>query len=66
MPELVKVALQVMFWCVLGVVIMGFAFWVSDAEWGGILLYLGMLVGYAGMAFTLWTAYVRAEERGDL
>jgi hypothetical protein len=66
MPELLKVALQVMAWCVLGVVIIGMAFWVNDVQWGNILLWLGMLVGYTGMTVTLWLAYLRAEERGDL
>ena len=65
MPELLKVALQVIGWCALGVLIMGFAFWVTDMQWGYILLYLGMLVGYTGMTVTLWLAYLRAEERGD-
>ena len=66
MAEVIKVALQVIFWCGLSVVIMGFAFAVNDAQWGRILLYLGMIVGYAGMTVTLAQAYLRAEERGDL
>jgi hypothetical protein len=65
-PELMKVALKVMAWCALGVVIMGTAFAVHDRETGSILLWLGMIVGYAGMATTLWFAYLRAEENGDL
>ena len=65
-PESIKVALQVIAWCVIGVVIMAFAVWVTDVQRGQILLSLGMLVGYTGIVVTLWLAYLRAEERGDL
>ena len=52
--------------CVLGMVIMGFAFAVTDVELGRILLLGGMIVGYAGMAWALAAAYMRAKDAGDI
>ena len=49
-----------------GLVIMGFAFHVTDRETGEILLTAGMLVGYAGIAWSLGRAYLSAEEHGDI
>jgi hypothetical protein len=45
--------------CLVGVVIMGFAFWVTDKQLGEILLLSGMVVGYTGMALTLAAAFRR-------
>ena len=50
--------------CAAGMLIMFFAFWTSDREWGVIFLWGGMLVGYGGMAWSLLSAYRRGEERG--
>jgi hypothetical protein len=44
---------------------MGFAFYVTDYQLGQVFLLGGMVVGYAGMAISLFTAYRRGEERGD-
>jgi xanthine dehydrogenase iron-sulfur cluster and FAD-binding subunit A len=57
---------QVVGFCFLGLVMMFFAFWVADEQLGRALLYAGMAVGYAGMAWSLLRAYVKAEERGDI
>ena len=47
--------------CLVGVVIMGFAFWVTDESLGRILLLSGMVVGYTGMALSLAAAYRRSK-----
>lgn len=63
--ELVRVCGELIGWTVLGVFIAAFAFWVTDYEIGMILLNAGFVVNFAGVAFSLWTAYKRAEARGD-
>ena len=63
--ELFFTALQCVAFCALGLVIMFFAFYVTDLQIGRALLWGGMAVGYAGMAWTLLAAYVRGEKRGD-
>jgi len=63
--DLLRTALQCVAFCLLGLVIMFFAFYVTDLQIGRALLWGGMAVGYAGMAWTLLSAYVRGEERGD-
>ncbi len=52
--------------CLVGLVIMGFAFHVTDQQIGEILLSTGMLVGYSGMTVALARAYLSAEEHGDI
>jgi hypothetical protein len=61
-----RAAAEVALACGIGLVIMFFAFWVNDRELGMIFLWSGMIVGYAGMAYALLSAYLRAEEAGDL
>jgi hypothetical protein len=63
--ELVRSCLELVGSCVLGLFIMGFAFYVTDYQLGQIFLLGGMVVGYAGMAISPFTAYRRGEERGD-
>jgi hypothetical protein len=47
--------------CLAGVVIMGFAFRVTDKALGEILLLSGMVVGYTGMALSLAAAFRRSK-----
>ncbi len=52
--------------CALGMLIMSFAFAVNDRETGMVFLWAGMLCGYAGMAYALLSAFLRAEREGDI
>lgn len=61
----IRASIEVALACLLGAVIMGFAFHVTDAQLGRILLLAGMVVGYAGMAVALGVAYLRAKDAGD-
>src|SRR5262245_6831264 len=63
--ELARVCAELIGWTVVGVVVTGFAFWVTDYQIGKILLSSGMLINWTGVAVSLWTAYKRGEERGD-
>ena len=63
--DLIRTGLQCVGFCVLGLVIMFFGFSVTDLQIGRALLWAGMAIGYAGMAYTLLSAYIRGEERGD-
>ena len=50
----------------LGLVIIGTAFAVTDRETGEILLSAGLIVGYSGCTWALARAYLSAEEHGDI
>lgn len=64
--RLVRACVEVVAGCVLGMVIMSFAFRVTDAELGEILLLAGMVVGYAAMAVALGRAFLAAKNAGDI
>lgn len=64
--RLVRACLEVVAGCVLGMVIMSFAFRVTDVQLGEILLLAGMVVGYAAMAVALARAYLAARNAGDI
>ena len=49
-----------------GLVLMFFAFKVTDRQTGEMLLSAGMIVGYAGCTWALARAYLSAEEHGDI
>ena len=63
--ELVRSCLELVGSCVLGLFIMGVGFHVTDVQLGQVFLLGGMVVGYGGMALSLFAAYRRGEERGD-
>ncbi len=63
--ELARACFECIGSCVLGLVIMAFAFHTTDVVMGKALLAGGMAVGYAGIAVALYRAYRRGEERGD-
>ena len=60
-----RVCAELIGWTLLGVVVSGFAFWVTDYEIGKILLSGGMLINWTGVAMSLWLAHRRGEQRGD-
>ena len=63
--ELLLAMLECVAACLLGLVIMFFAWKVNDPVLGKAFLWGGMAIGYAGMAYALLSAYRRGEERGD-
>lgn len=62
----VRTAFTCVAWSAGGLVIMAWGFHVNDPELGGIALRAGVVVGYAGILFTLVRAYAKARERGDV
>jgi hypothetical protein len=52
-------------WTALGLIVAGFAFWVTDYQLGMAILYAGMIINVGGVAFSIWTAFLRGEARGD-
>ena len=63
--ELVRVCAQMFGWTIAGLIIAAFAFRVHDRETGMIFLYAGMVVNWAGVLWSIVTAYLRGEARGD-
>jgi hypothetical protein len=51
--------------CLVGMIILGFAFWVDDRQFGWIIMWAALIVGYGGMTYSLAYAYRKGEERGD-
>jgi len=62
----VRTALACVAWSGAGLVCMGFGLHTTDAELGKIFWHGGMVVGYAGILFTVLRAYAKKRERGDL
>ena len=62
---LVRASLECLGSCVIGLVIMAFAFHTTDVMLGKAFLYGGMVAGYGGILIALVGAYRRGEERGD-
>ena len=62
----VRTALMCVGWSVVGMGIMGFGLHTNDPEFGKIFWNGGMVVGYAGISFTLIRAYRKSKERGDI
>ena len=51
--------------CALGMLVLSVAFWTSDRQLGMVFFWSGLLLGYAGMAYSLLSAYRSGEKRGD-
>ena len=63
--ELVRVCAEMIGWTVAGLLVAGVAFRVTDHQYGMVLLYAGMVINVGGVAFSLGSAYLRGERRGD-
>jgi hypothetical protein len=63
--EMVRVCAEMIAWTAAGLGVAGFAFRVTDHQYGMILLYAGMVINIGGIAYALWSAYLRGERRGD-
>jgi hypothetical protein len=62
----VRTALTCVAWSVAGIACMGFGLHTSDPELGQVFWKGGMVIGYAGILFTLVRAHSKAKERGDV
>jgi hypothetical protein len=62
----VRTALTCVAWSVVGMAVMGWGLHTNDRELGEVAWRGGMIVGYAGILFTLVRAYSKAKERGDV
>jgi hypothetical protein len=63
--ELLRVCAEMIGWTAAGAVIAGFGFHVRDYDIGWILIHAGMIVNWSGVLWSLATAYLRGEKRGD-
>jgi len=62
----VRTALMCVAWSVLGLAFMGWGLHTEDPDLGQIAWKGGMVVGYAGILFTLIRAHSKAKDRGDV
>ncbi|MDE3054181.1 MAG: hypothetical protein KGN74_03570 [Gemmatimonadota bacterium] len=63
--EYLRVALQCLGWSLAGCFLLLVAFHMTDRPRAEAVFWSGMLIGYAGIWFTLILAYNRGSERGD-
>jgi hypothetical protein len=63
--ELGLAALWCVVWSLLGLFLLGWSFHTSDDRYARPAFYGGIIVGNAGIIFTLLRAYRRGEQRGD-
>jgi hypothetical protein len=52
-------------WMLLGLYLLGWSVHTTDDRYAWLAFYGGLMVGNAGVVFTLLAAYRRGEERGD-
>ena len=62
----VRTALMCVAWSILGLAFMGWGLHTDDPDLGQIAWKGGMVVGYAGILFTLIRAHSKAKDRGDV
>ena len=62
----VRTALMCVGWSVVGLAFMGWGLHTNDPDLGQIAWKGGMVVGYAGILFTLIRAHSKAKDRGDV
>lgn len=63
--DLLRVCAEMVGWTVLGLLLAGMAFRVTDYSVGLVFLYAGMVVNIGGVAWAIVAAYLRGERRGD-
>jgi len=61
----VGTALQCVAWSAAGLAVMAWGLHTNDRDFGEIAWRGGVILGYAGILFTLVRAYGKARERGD-
>jgi hypothetical protein len=64
--ELVRAGALCVVWTLIGLYFLGWSMHTSDEHFGRIAFYSGLIVGNAGILFTLLNCYHRLEKRGDL
>ncbi len=62
----VRTALMCVAWSVVGLAFMGWGLHTNDPDLGQMAWKGGMVVGYAGILFTLIRAHSKAKDRGDV
>jgi hypothetical protein len=62
----VRTALACVAWSAVGLVVMAWGLHTSDPELGQVAWKGGIVVGYAGILFTLIRAHAKAKDRGDV
>jgi len=62
----VRTALLCVVWSAAGLAFMGWGLHTNDPDLGQIAWKGGMVVGYAGILFTLIRAHAKAKDRGDV
>jgi hypothetical protein len=63
--ELARVCAECLGSVFLGLVCLGYALHTTDRGTGAIAFWGGLVVGYSGIVFSLASAYLRGERRGD-
>ena len=64
--DAIRTALECFAWSGVGLVLMGYAVHSTDRETGMVWLYFGLLVGNVGIFTSLYLAWLRARDRGDV
>ena len=62
---LLRVCAEMIAWTIAGLFLAGMAFRVNDVQTGWAYFYAGVTINVGGVAFSIATAYIRGERRGD-
>lgn len=63
--DFARTIVQCFFWMTVGLAMIAWALHTTDEQLGSMSFYAGILIGNGGICWTLASAYVRGERRGD-
>jgi hypothetical protein len=63
---LIRAGLLCIAWMLVGLYLLGWSMHTTDEHYGRVAFYSGLIIGNAGILYTLLNTYRRLEKRGDL
>jgi hypothetical protein len=63
---LIRASLLCIAWMLVGLYLLGWSMHTTDEHYGRVAFYSGLIIGNAGILYTLLNTYRRLEKRGDL
>jgi hypothetical protein len=63
---LIRAGLLCIAWMLVGLYLLGWSMHTTDEHYGRVVFYSGLIIGNAGILYTLLNTYRRLEKRGDL
>ncbi|MEA3247533.1 MAG: hypothetical protein U9Q74_15375 [Gemmatimonadota bacterium] len=66
LKDAIRTGLECFAWCAVGLFLVGYAVHVTDEKTGQVAFYGGLVIGNSGIVASLYFAFLRARDRGDV